>query len=72
MPLAPDVHEEMEAVLRARLLDLVAAGTDVVLDFSSWSRRMRDDYRLDEEHAARHFDHFEVPSPEEGRLTVVR
>lgn len=31
--------------MRARLLELVAAGTDVVLDFSFWSRRMRDDYR---------------------------
>lgn len=27
------------------MLELVAAGTDVVLDFSFWSRRMREDYR---------------------------
>ena len=45
VPPPPDVREEIEADLQARLLDLVAAGTDVVLDFSFWSRRMRDDYR---------------------------
>jgi len=31
--------------LRVRLLELVASGADVVLDFSFWSRRMREDYR---------------------------
>ncbi|MDQ2636394.1 MAG: ATP-binding protein [Actinomycetota bacterium] len=45
VPLARDIREKIEADLRARLLELVAAGTDVVLDFSFWSRRMRDDYR---------------------------
>ncbi|KAE8764822.1 AAA family ATPase [Georgenia thermotolerans] len=45
MPLPPDVRDEIEAGLRVRLLELVAAGADVVLDFSFWSRRMRDDYR---------------------------
>ena len=45
VPLPPDVRNEIEAGLRARLLELVAACTDVVLDFSFWSRRMRDDYR---------------------------
>lgn len=45
VPLPPDIRDEIETYLRARLLDLVAAGTDVVLDFSFWSRRMRDDYR---------------------------
>ena len=44
-PLPPDVRAEIESDLRSRLLALVAAGTDVVLDFSFWSRRMRDDYR---------------------------
>ncbi len=39
------MRAEIEADLRARLLDLVAQGADVVLDFSFWSRRMRDDYR---------------------------
>lgn len=36
---------EIEAAVRTRLLELVASGADVVLDFSFWSRRMRDDYR---------------------------
>ncbi|HEX5511210.1 MAG TPA: ATP-binding protein [Actinomycetales bacterium] len=39
------VHEEIEAALRTQLLELVASGADVVLDFSFWSRRMREDYR---------------------------
>jgi predicted kinase len=45
MPLPQDVHRDIEGVLRARLADLVRAGSDVVLDFSFWSRRMRDEYR---------------------------
>jgi predicted kinase len=45
VPLPPELRDEIEAGLRARLLELIAAGTDVVLDFSFWSRRMRDDYR---------------------------
>lgn len=45
VPLPQDVREEIEADLRARLLALVAEGRDVVLDFSFWSRQMRDDYR---------------------------
>jgi hypothetical protein len=45
MPLPPEVHRDIERALRARLLDLVRAGTDVVLDFSFWSRVMRDEYR---------------------------
>lgn len=45
VPLPPDIREEIEADLRTRLLELVAVGADVVLDFSFWSRRMRDDYR---------------------------
>jgi predicted kinase len=110
MPLPADAHRDIEQVLRARLADLVRAGTDVVLDFSFWSRRMRDDYReflkpfgvvpetvylatdretvlkrvaaraardgddykLAAELAARYFDHFEVPVPSEGPLTIVR
>lgn len=31
MPLPADVHQEIEQELRARLVELVAAGTDVVL-----------------------------------------
>ncbi len=45
VPLPSDVRDEIETGLRTRLLDLVAAGRDVVLDFSFWSRRMRADYR---------------------------
>jgi predicted kinase len=45
VPLPRETRDGIEAGLRVRLLELVAAGTDVVLDFSFWSRRMRDDYR---------------------------
>jgi len=45
MPLPPGVHRDIECALRARLADLVRAGSDVVLDFSFWSRAMRDEYR---------------------------
>ncbi len=45
MPLPEDVRRDIEQVLRARLVDLVRAGSDVVLDFSFWSRSMRDEYR---------------------------
>ena len=109
MPLPDDVHRDIEATLRARLVDLVLAGADVVLDFSFWSRRMRDgyrellrpfgvvpetvylatdratvlqrigkraagngdDFRLSTELAAAYFDHFEVPTTDEGPLTVM-
>lgn len=110
MPIAPDLHDEIETDLRVRLLELVTAGTDVVVDFAFSSRQMRDDYRtllaptgvkpetiylatnretvlnrvrdrhgdhaddfaLTEERAAQYFDHFEVPTPDEGPLTVIR
>jgi len=45
MPLPAAVHRDIEHVLRARLADLVRAGSDVVLDLSFWSRHMRDEYR---------------------------
>ncbi|HTU74431.1 MAG TPA: ATP-binding protein [Trebonia sp.] len=45
MPLPAEVHRDIERVLRARLVNLVSAGADVVLDFSFWSRDMRNDYR---------------------------
>lgn len=45
VPPPAEVRAEIEAELRERLLALVAAGTDVVLDLSFWSRRMREDYR---------------------------
>jgi predicted kinase len=109
MPLAPAVHAEIEEQLRDRLIDLVESGSDVVLDYSFWSRQARDAYRellrplgvepetvylatprdvalermrarvvahgddfaLSADLAAKYFDHFEVPSPEEGPLTVI-
>jgi predicted kinase len=45
MPQPEHVRRDIEHLLRARLADLVRAGSDVVLDFSFWSRRMRDEYR---------------------------
>jgi predicted kinase len=110
MPLPDDVHRDIETTLRARLIDLVRKGEDVVLDFSFWSRRARDehrellrpfglvpetvylatdrgtvlrriadraaghgdDFQLSTELAAAYFDHFEVPTPDEGPLTVMR
>ena len=45
MPLDEDTHRDIERAVRTRLDELVRAGADVVLDFSFWSRRMRDDYR---------------------------
>jgi len=45
MPLPDDVRGDIEQALRIRLTDLVRAGSDVVLDFSFWSRTMREDYR---------------------------
>ena len=109
MPLPEDTRREIEQSLRGRLADLVRAGADVVLDFSFWSRSMReqyraflrplgvvpetvylatdratvlqrvaaraaghgDDYQLTPELAAAYFDHFEVPTPAEGPLTVL-
>lgn len=45
MPLPESVRAEIEDELRARLAELVSAGRDVVLDFSFWSRAMRDRWR---------------------------
>lgn len=45
VPPPAEVRAKIEVELRARLLELVAEGRDVVLDFSFWSRRMREDYR---------------------------
>lgn len=39
------VREEIRAELREELLRLVSEGRDVVLDFSFWSRAMRDEWR---------------------------
>jgi predicted kinase len=45
MPLPSDAHRDIEDVLRARLVALVCAGADVVVDFSFWSRALREEYR---------------------------
>lgn len=45
MPLPQATHEEIERHLRRRLIQLLEHGRDVVLDFSFWSRAMRDDWR---------------------------
>lgn len=44
-PLPDDVAEQFRARVRDRLVELVASGTDVVLDLAFWSRAVRDDYR---------------------------
>jgi hypothetical protein len=43
MPLPPDVHRDIKGVLRARLVEFVRAGADVVADFSFWSRAVREE-----------------------------
>lgn len=45
MPLDNGHHDSIEAELRKRLVELVSQDRDVVLDFSFWSRRFRDDWR---------------------------
>lgn len=45
MPLAGELHDEIERHLRRRLIQLLEQGRDVVLDFSFWSRAMREDWR---------------------------
>lgn len=44
-PLPEPVAARIEAQLTDRLLDLVRAGVDVVVDFSFWSRSKRLEYR---------------------------
>lgn len=43
--LSPEERAEIEAALKERLLALLAEGRDVVLDFSLWSREMREEWR---------------------------
>ena len=104
MPLPARVRRDIEEGLRARLIQLVRQGADVVLDFSFWftsdarrvprnppplgvipetvylatdrateldrlrarAARHGDDFRLSEELVADYFDHFEIPTAEEG------
>ena len=42
----PAVRAEIRELLRAELVELVAAGRDVVLDFSFWSHDMREEWRV--------------------------
>jgi predicted kinase len=44
-PLPIAVAEAAHEAIRSQLLDLVAAGANVVVDLAFWSRRGRDDYR---------------------------
>lgn len=44
-PLPAKVAVDIEAELRSRLMGLVHARRDVVLDFSFWSRAKREEYR---------------------------
>jgi predicted kinase len=43
--LRPEDRTDIEATLKERLLIVVAEGRDVVLDFSFWSRQMREEWR---------------------------
>lgn len=45
MPLPESVRTEIDTHLRHQLLTAIDEGRDVVLDFSFWSRAMRDDWR---------------------------
>ncbi len=44
-PLPEGAAREIEGELRVQLVTLIERGFDVVLDYSFWSRSMRDDYR---------------------------
>lgn len=108
-PISVQDADEIDALLRERLAELLIANHDVVLDFSFSTRAVRDAYRafvapygivpetvyvdtprdvalrrvserrgsgpndvmLSADTAARFFDGFEVPTPEEGPLTIV-
>ncbi|GGK83523.1 hypothetical protein GCM10011509_34970 [Ornithinimicrobium pekingense] len=45
MPLSDEAHEQISADLRQRLIQLLDRGQNVVLDFSFWSRSMREEWR---------------------------
>jgi predicted kinase len=45
MPLPSAAHRDIEDELRARLVALVRAGADAVVDFSFWSRALREECR---------------------------
>lgn len=45
MPLEAGTQNAIEAAIQTRLIELVQEGSDVVLDFSFWSLKMREEYR---------------------------
>ena len=77
VPLPPDVRGEIEAGLRARLLEparvvpetlYLATDRETVLDRMRTRRGSHpDDYVLTAQLAAQYFDHFEPPTADEGR-----
>lgn len=70
-PLAQEVRVEIEDELRQRLVDLVAAHADVVLDYSFWSRKMRDDYRTLVRHLGVEPETIYLATPRDVALTRV-
>jgi predicted kinase len=51
----------------------LATDRETVLErVAARAARGGDDYKLTAELAARYFDHFEVPLPSEGPLTIIR
>ncbi|MEG0475884.1 MAG: ATP-binding protein [Carnobacterium sp.] len=44
-PLSKDIYDEIKIVLDHELRSLIAQNKDVVLDYSFWSRQMRDEYK---------------------------
>ncbi|MBM6614883.1 ATP-binding protein [Desemzia sp. RIT804] len=44
-PLPTDIYSEIKTFLDGELRSLIAQNKDVVLDYSFWSRQMRDDYK---------------------------
>lgn len=44
-PLSKDIYDEIKIFLDHELRSLIAQNKDVVLDYSFWSRQMRDEYK---------------------------
>ena len=44
-PLPDTVHDEIKKYLDQKLVDLISQNINVVLDYSFWSREMRDEYK---------------------------
>lgn len=69
-----DLAADAELRLRHRLIDLVSAGSNVVVDFSFWSRARRDDYKELVERAGGvwRLVYLDVPAPELRRRLIDR